>query len=130
MERSDTADGLIDIVLTADEDDPIALIIDGVVERSEPPQPRRGAVSEHAQMLIAGSISVRMLAAGLLQWVQAAKGTTVFVDMQSEWPKRKIFKVRDPFSEGVVVLHRDGSEHRYTADSSARTLEEDLEDPG
>lgn len=125
----DSADGLIDIVLTADGDDPVALIVDSLVERSESPRPRRGVVSEHAQMLIAGSISARMLAAGLLQWVRAAKGATVFVDMQSEWPKRKVFKVREPFSRGVIVLHRDGSEHHYAADSSSWALEEDLEDP-
>lgn len=124
----DTADRLIDIVLTADEDDPVALIVDSIVERSESPRPRRGVVSEHAQMLIAGSISVRMLAAGLLQWVQAAKGTTVFVDMQSESPKCKIFTVRERFSRGVIVLHSNGSERVYAADSSTRALEEDLVD--
>jgi hypothetical protein len=128
MGAPDAAEGLINIVLTADEGDPVALIVDSIVEHSESPRPRRG-VSEHAQMLIAGSISVRMLAAGLLQWVQAAKGITVFVDMQSEWPKRKVFKVREPFSRGVIVLHRDGSERPHAADSSARALEEDLEAP-
>jgi hypothetical protein len=101
---------ILEIFVTARDEDHIEVIERGITERLDHPRPRRGPVSEHAQMLIAGSISVRILAAGLIDWGRRAKDTTIFVDAQSEPPRIKIHAAKTPHVRRVVFLRRDGTE--------------------
>jgi hypothetical protein len=126
--RGESADGFIEVVLTAGADDPVETIVKSIEQRADSPRPRRGTLSEPAQMLIAGSISVRILAAGLLDWVRRAKDTTVFVDASEG--ETRIFSEQTANVQRLVFLRRDGSEGVFPVDTRPAEIEAEFEVPG
>jgi hypothetical protein len=121
-----SSDRLLDILLTATDDDAVDTIIDCITQRVDAQRPRRGTLSEPAQMLIAGSISVRILAAGVLDWARRVNDTTVCVDMR-EPGKTKVFSLRTQHASRILVLRPDGSEAVYHVDTAPSEVAADLD---
>lgn len=119
---AEAADEHLDIVLTAAADDPVELIAEGIVDRVDPPKPRRGPLVEPAQLMLAGSISLRILSEGVLDWARRVKDTTIYVDLSE--PKAKVFKEADtPFASRVLVIRPDGTEANYPVDTTPANIE-------
>jgi hypothetical protein len=118
----------VNVVIAYRDEDHVEAIENGLAERAQPPRPRRGPIAESAQLLIAGSISIRILANGLIDWGRRGKDTTIFVDARSEPGRIKIYPIKTPHVRRLVFLRRDGEETVWPVDDAPAGVASEIEE--
>jgi hypothetical protein len=71
-------DARVDVLITYHDPDHVATISDGM-ETAVPPRILGPPVGELPALVLAGSVAIRVLVNGLVEWTQKVKGTTLVV---------------------------------------------------
>ncbi|HEY7951700.1 MAG TPA: hypothetical protein VID70_01855 [Solirubrobacteraceae bacterium] len=119
---------IVQITLAYDEGDDVSDIAGSLVGRREAGLPRRGAIAEQAPLILAGGISYRVLAAGLVKLARGLKDVSIYVEIRRRSGELKIFKGPTPGSAKIVVMGPDGCEEPHGADVDPEDLAGAIED--
>jgi hypothetical protein len=71
---------VVDFEITYCDPADITRIADGMLATFPPRRIHKPAIGEAPQLIVAGSIALRILVSGLIDWAQKLRGTTIVVD--------------------------------------------------